>query len=250
MISIPNSPGFGWTIRRSVRLIWENLGLVVLISALTTIAALPAISLTIVGLGMPPVHRLITLSGAFLCWVLLVPSAQFAGAELALRAIRGEERDVFQFFKAFKQGYVDRLGIGAIRSIFYPAVFANVQFYFHLSKSAGLISTVVAFYALSIWLVWGMYLYAVKIYAPRIESDALPSTNKLAWLFVASSVAYSFGMLAMLLVVTIALGVTGIGLALLAPGIWAMVSAQATYDQFLRFSLIKDDLLSGNDVDK
>ena len=214
----------------SALLIWENLGLVVAISAITSVATLPSVTLLAFGLGMHPIPRILTLLAAFLAWNLLVPPMQFSAVNIGQRAIEGEERGVVIFLKGCLGKYWQRVWIGMIRSGVYVIVLANVMFYANISRTAGLVIGVVAFYIVLLWQVIGIYSYSLRSAQFRNAS-----------IFAVTSVLYTFGIILTLAIIFVILSATGAGFLLLAPGIWAMVSARATHTQLRRFDLIEHD---------
>lgn len=238
----PGPPPSLWrTLRFGTRAAWDSLGLVCAVSLTLFVALLPPAAIALrIAASLP-----LALLAASAIWALLVPPL-FAGAcEVAHRILEHDDPSYAGLWGGFRTLYGRAAALGAIDLAITVALVANIAFYLSRGGIAWILVGVVFLYLLLFWLMNVLYHIPLLIAADKgiIQREGggrarVSSALRNGLLLTLSAPGYTFGLLAILIVVGVPTAISGVGMALIAPAFAAVLTTRATRDQLTRFGML------------
>jgi len=233
-------PRLGRTLRFGFRTAWDSLGFVCATS-LTLFAALcvPATLLTVVRI------RGLAIAAALAAYLLLVPPLYGGICWLAHKVFEHDEPSYADLWRGFRSLYTKALALGALQLLVNAVLVANIVFYLSRPSFVFLLLAIGFAYGLLFWWTNQVYhwplLVAISTGLIRRDDGQTPGLSAVlrnGFVLTVSAPGYTFALLLLLSVIAIPLTISGVGLALLAPGIAAFLTTQAARDQLVRFGVL------------
>lgn len=237
------------TLQFGIRAAWEALGLVCAAS-LTLFAALtlPFILLWCVRVerqnGSSALAWLFA-AGSFLLILLIVPPLYGGLCWLVHRVLTHDEPAYTDLWRGAARLYGRAVALGAIQIGVTGILTANLLFYLSRGRFGFLLLAVGFFYLLLFWFMNALYHWPLLI---ACEADLLrredSSKSGLSAVFrnglvlTVSAPGYTFLLLFVLVLLAVPLLLSGVGCALVLPGLKAFLMTQATRDQLVRFGIL------------
>ncbi len=230
------------TLRRGISAWWDHLGLGVAAS-LSTIALL-ALASAAWRLITPKTGPILGIATGF---ALLAGAATGAAAGLAHTAhaiVYRDEVDASLLVRVPRSMLIQASALLCIQLMGNAAGMAGVYFYLQLRSLLAMAAGVIVFYMWMIWLICCAYHWPLLAAA---HNNAIPSakpnrpslravfTNGLTLMIAAPGYSMLFGL--SLMALNLPLILSGIGLAMAAPMLTAVLSAQAVRDHLVRLGM-------------
>lgn len=230
----------GRTLRFGFRAAWDSLGFVCAAS-LTLFAAL-CIPLTL--LGVSRMRGIAVLLGG-ITYLLLVPPIYAGICWLVHKVFERDEPSYADLWRGMRLLYPKALALGAIQLLVTTVLAANILFYLSRGSFVFLLLAIGFSYLLLFWQMNTVYHWPLLVAGTagliRREDGSEPglgATLRNGLLMTVSGPGYTFALLVLLAILLVPLTISGVGLALLAPGLAAFLTTQATRDQLVRFGVI------------
>jgi hypothetical protein len=222
----------GRTIGLAVRTSWDALGLVCLVSlTLFAAAIVPVYLFWRFGLSASIPVRLVGIGVGLLAGVLVL-APLFAGAcWLANVFIEHDEPSYADLWHGARRLYGRAVLLGLVQAAVKTVLLLNLAFYLSRGSFVFTLLGVFFLYLLGFWTMQVAYHFPLLVAAERglLKREEEGKTP------ITSILAYSFGLMAVLVVLAIPCLVSGAGMALIFPGFAAFLIMQATRDQLVRF---------------
>jgi hypothetical protein len=232
----------GTTLRRGLRAWWDHLGLGCALSAGWMLSiALPLVPAwqSAVRLGVVGVLLASGVSFAVAAWAT---SGMFWGVWQALAA---EEIGLADFIRPGRTRLKQSAALLLVQLAVSGGLVLNVVFYLGLKSGLGLVLSVVFGYGLILWLLACQYQWPLLMagLAGLIRRDdggtpGLMSVLRNSLVLVIAAPLYSLSLWIVQMVIAVPLSVSGVGLVLVTPALWAFVSSQALRDHMVRYGML------------
>ncbi len=244
----PPLPPFNlWrTLRFGIREAWDALGFVCAAS-LTLFLALPVpVVLALMVARVPSPMALIAAAVAGSVASAAVLGPLYAGTcSLVHRTIVRDEPSYMDLLRGTGRLYWRATGLALVESAVTGVLLGNLVFYARLRGFGWLLITTVFLYLCLFWGMNCLYHWPLLVAAEEgiIRRDdggrpRLLPVFRNGFLLATSAPIYSLGLLVVLAVVLIPAGLSGVGMALVGPGLAAFLTTQATRDQLVRFGVL------------
>jgi hypothetical protein len=230
----------GRTLRIGFRAAWDSLGFVVA-SSLSLFAVL-CVPLTLIGAAR--MRGVAAVLGG-IAYLLLVPPVYAGVCWLVHKVFEHDEPSYSDLWHGVRRLYIKAVALGTLQLLVTTVLAANILFYLSRGSFAFLLLAIGFGYLLLFWQMNTVYQWPLLIAGSagliRREDGSEPgigATLRNGLMMTASAPAYTLALLLLLTILLIPLTVSGVGLALLAPGLAAFLTTQATRDHLVRFNVI------------
>jgi hypothetical protein len=225
------------TLRFAVREAWDVLGLVCAASFTLFLGAAACVFLSL------------TWVPAGLVAAVLLMSPLFTGTcYLAHRVYQHDEPGYFNLWEGFRRLYLRSVTVGAVQLFVFIVLIANLAFYGQRQGFGFLLASIVIWYLIAYWLVNALYHYPLLIAADqgvlKREEGGPPrvrTTFRNAFVLAMSAPGYSLAILVAVILITIPLFISAVGMALVGTALPAFIATRATRDQLIRHGLLPPD---------
>jgi uncharacterized membrane protein YesL len=181
-------------------------------------------------------------------FVLLIPPIYAGTCLLAHKVYEHDEPSYLDVWRGFSGLYWRAVALGGIQVFGTAVIVANMLFYLSRSSAVFFLLAVLFGYILLFWCMNAVYHWPLLIASSEViirRDDERPATTRSilrnGLVLTLSAPGYAFVVTAILLLLMIPLVVSGVGLALLAPGIAAFLTTRSTRDHLTRFGLIPEE---------
>ena len=253
--STPGAPPVLSTIRRSLRIVWDHLGLVCGVSVTffaVAVAGLSVLSAAFRITGMGLVWQI----GATGLWFALAMAPLYGGISLvahrmvAHRVLPGEPPCYADLWSGFRAIWRRAALLGLVELAVLAVLVGNLVFYMSRSGFGFLLLAAIFLYLLAFWLAnimyhWPLFIAAEEGLIPTTELPGVRGRARVSAALRNALILVVGGPLPTLVVggflalTGLILVVSGIGLVFVVPGYVAVVSAQAVWDQLVRMGVIE-----------
>jgi hypothetical protein len=178
-------------------------------------------------------------------YLLLVPPIYAGICWLVYKVFEHDEPSYADLWRGVRRLYVKALALGALQLLVTTVLGANILFYLSRGSFVFLLLAIGFGYLLLFWQMNMVYHWPLLIAGSagliHREDGAEPGpgvTLRNGLLMTVSAPGYTFALLLVLTILLVPLTISGVGLALIAPGLAAFLTTQATRDQLVRFNVI------------
>lgn len=233
-------------LRRFVRSSWDHLGLVCAASFTVfgaAVAALAAALALVLALGL---RGLAASAIAIAVVVPLVVAPLYGGSVIALsRAIGHEETAYTDVWKSAARVFGRAVALGSVELGVIVVLGGNVVFYASRGSLPTAVAAAIAAYALAFWLMCCVYHWPLlaagdsgAIARDDGRAPGLGAVLRNGVVMAVSAPGFTLAVLVVLCAVLAVLAASGVGLALLAPGLAASLCLEAARHQLVRFGVL------------
>lgn len=225
-----------------IRMAWDALGFVC------------ALSLTLFGvtgacvagtLALPHLIRPVL----FVAIPCLVVGPLYAGICLIVHRLASHDEVAYgELWSGAMRMYGHAVGLAAIELTLAAVAALDALLFFGQGGAIGMAIGALFLYALIFWAMNCVYHWPLLIVCREgvlLRDDGLRpgliSVLRNGLLMTVSAPGFTSGLLVAIIAVLILMGVTGVGMALLGPGLAACLATRATRDQLIRFHVIPPD---------
>jgi hypothetical protein len=138
--------------------------------------------------------------------------------------------------------------MAGLQALGFLVLLANIAFYGQRTGFGFLLATILAWYLMAFWLINCLYHYPLLVAADegiiRREDGGRPRIRAIirnAFVLAIAAPGYSLAIVAALILITVPLFISAVGMALVGMALPAFVAMRAGRDQLIRHGLIPPD---------